>query len=448
MCSSPHRRRRYFVRGRLWAQVWLAIIGILVTVVFAAAWGVKAMHPEWRSANKEIPPAVLGAAEVIADSLPDDPAAVPAALGSTARKLELRLALYEGDGSVVATTDAALPRPDGPLTAPAWQKTDRGPVVLVPLADGRVLAGGPEWQNRWVSKNQGRHLTLLAGLLVLLGALSWPLSRRVTRRLERLQVGVDSLGSGELSARVCVEGHDEVARLARSFNRAAERIEALVGAQRRMLASASHELRSPLARLRVALELLTDPEAGPTAERRRELLKQAAADVVELDGLIEDLLLVGRLGADEDAARRRIDLDLLVLVAEEAARYGVEVGGASAAMRGDERALRRLVRNLLENAEKHAGGEQIEVTVTVEGPHALLTVADRGPGIPAAERESVFEPFHRAASHREGTHGGVGLGLALVREIARAHGGTAVAEGRDGGGCRFVITLSRQETSG
>ena len=433
------RRRRRFVRGRLWMQVWLAIIGILLTVVCAAAWGVKAMHPEWEARKNEVPGTLVGAAEVIAGSLPDDPAAVPAALGQTARKLELRLALYTSDGAVIATTDSDLPRPPPGLTTATWQKTDRGPVVLAPLADGRVLAGGPEWRNRWFSENQGRHLTLLAGLLVLLGMLSWPLSRRVTRRLERLQVGVDSLGSGDLGARVSVEGHDEVARLATSFNRAAERIEALVGAQRRMLASASHELRSPMARLRVALELLAEGEAPP--DRRGALLDQAAADVVELDGLVEDLLLVGRLGADEDAARRRVDLDLLVLAAEEAARFGVEVGGAPTPMAGDERALRRLVRNLLENARKYAGGEGVEVTVMPRGDAAQLVVADRGPGVPLEDRERIFEAFHRASGHREGADGGVGLGLALVREIARAHGGAASVTARDGGGCRFVIDL-------
>ncbi len=440
MCPDRHKRR--MVRGHLWTQVYLAIVAILFCTIVAAGMGVKALHPEWKAKRSEVPPAFVGAAEVIAASLPADDEAIPAHLGETARKLEMRLALYEADGAVLGTTDSRLPRPSEPLTKPVWEHTALGPVVLVPLPGGRVIAGGPEWRNRWGSNTQIKHVILFAGLLVLLGILSWPLSRRITRRVERLQGGVDSLGSGDLSARVPVEGHDEVARLARSFNRAAERIEALVGTQRRMLASASHELRSPLARLRVALELVTDPEVAPTEARRAELLRQAGADVDELDGLIEDLLLVGRLGADEDAAQRRVDLDLLVLAAEEAARYGVEVGGASAPLRGDERALRRLVRNLLENAEKHAAGADVEVTVTPVDGCARLVVADRGPGVPEEEREQIFEAFHRRADHREGEHGGVGLGLALVREVARAHGGSAHVDGREGGGSSFVVELS------
>ncbi len=429
------------VRRRLWAQVYVAIIGILLATIVAAGLGLKALHPEWETRRSEVPPSLVGAAEVIAASLPADPASIPAQLGDTARKLELRLAIYDRAGGVLGTTDASLPRPPAALGGPLWQRDAGGPVIVVPLPDGRVLVGGPMWRSAWGGSTQIKHVTLLAGLLVLLGMLSWPLSRRITRRVERLQAGVDSLGSGDLRARVAVEGHDEVANLARSFNRAAERIEALVSAQQRMLASASHELRSPLARLRVALELLTDPEVAPTEVRRGALLTQAGADVNELDGLIEDLLLVGRLGSDQGAAARRVDLDLLVLAAEEAARHGVEVEGAPTPVRGDERALRRLVRNLLDNADKHAGGEQVEVVVTPVEGGARLVVRDRGPGVPEAERESIFEAFHRAVDHREGAHGGVGLGLALVREIARAHGGTVHIEGRDGGGSAFVVEL-------
>lgn len=437
MCAT----RRHIVRGRLWTQVWVAIVFILVATVMAAAVGVRILNPEWQSKRGEVPESFVGAAEVIAGSLPEEREALPSALQETGRKLELRLGLYESSGATIATMDADIPAPKPDLTEPDWIKTDEGPLLYAPLEDGRVLVGGPNWGNRYASHSQLRHLALLAGILFFLLLMSWPLSRRVTRRLERLQGGVDSLGSGDLSARVPVEGHDEVARLATSFNRAAERIEALIGAQRRMLASASHELRSPLARLRVALELVSDPEAVVTPERRVELLRQAGSDVQELDGLIEDLLLVGRLGADEDAAKRRVDLDLLVLTAEEAARYGVEVGGAPTPARADERALRRLVRNLLENAEKHAGGA-VDVTVTPHAGGARLVVEDAGPGVPEDERERIFEPFHRAESHREGTDGGVGLGLSLVREIARSHGGTCVVEAREPVGSRFVVTLS------
>src|SRR5438128_1508819 len=140
---------------------------------------------------------------------------------------------------------------------------------------------------------------------------AYPVARRLTRRLERLRAGVEGLGAGDFDARVPVEGRDEVAVLAQTFNRAADRIEALVGAQRTLLASASHELRSPLARIRVALELMG---AG-----RPDLRERVAEDVAELDELIGELLLASRLQTVEQLDHRE-EVDLLGLVAEEAAR--------------------------------------------------------------------------------------------------------------------------------
>lgn len=419
---------RRAIKRRLFLQVYATLLlAVLLSVGVMALGGAFIDADEHRDR-------IAGAARVIAASLPDDPDALPSALGRTGRELGLTLALYDADGAVLATTDSALPTPSE-LSPGDLSRYRHGPLVSVRLDDGRVMIGGP---TRRSFDGPDGHILLPFGLLALLALLTWPVARRVTRRLERLQGGVESLGSGDLSARVPVEGRDEVARLARAFNRAAERIEGLVGAQQRMLASASHELRSPLARLRVAVELLADGDVAPG--RRAELLDQTQRDVAELDELIEDLLLVGRLRARDPEARRRGDVDLLVIAAEEAARFGVEVDGPSAPLQGDERALRRLVRNLLENAEKHGGGD-FEVTVA-GGATVRLLVEDRGAGVPPDERERIFEPFHRAAHHREGEHGGVGLGLSLVREIARDHGGDARCEEREGGGTRFVVELS------
>ena len=182
---------------------------------------------------------------------------------------------------------------------------------------------------------------------------AWPLVRRLTRRLENLRRRVEDLGGGDLGARAPVEGRDEVADLARSFNRAADRIQALVEAQRRQLAFASHELRSPLARLRVSLEMMTGDPA---------LKERAARDVAELDGLIDELLEASRLEAQRGPGRVE-DVDLLALVAEEAARGGAEAEGEPVVLRGDPRLLRRLVRNLLDNARRHGGGAPVEAHV-------------------------------------------------------------------------------------
>lgn len=279
----------------------------------------------------------------------------------------------------------------------------------------------------------------IAAVTVLLGVAAYPVARRITRRLERLRLRVDALGRGELGSRVEVEGNDEVADLARSFNRAAERIEGLMGAQRRLLAGASHELRSPIARIRVALELAT-------ADHHPELREPVAREIAELDLLIDELLLASRLDASEGLPQRE-EVDILGLLAEEAARSGADVEGDRVLVLGDPRLLRRLIRNLLENARRHGGGSRVEASLSlVDAGTARLRVADRGPGVAEAERERIFEPFYRPAGTAS-PEGGAGLGLALVRQIARHHGGEARCRPREGPGTCFEIDLPASSDS-
>ena len=276
-------------------------------------------------------------------------------------------------------------------------------------------------------------LVVLLFLAVAAGA--WPVVRRLTRRLETLQLGVERFGGGALSHRVPEDGRDEVAAVAASFNRAAQRIETLVRSHQSLLANASHELRSPLARLKMALGMLED---APAAQRVR-LRAEIDTNIAELDALVEEVLLASRLDAAQDVIARE-PVDLLALAAEEASRAGAMVEGAPVTVAGDERLLRRALRNLLENARRY-GGDEILVSVTpLEASRVALHVCDRGPGVPEAWRERVFEPFLRLPGHAE-REGGVGLGLSLVRQIARRHGGDAACAAREGGGSCFTITL-------
>jgi signal transduction histidine kinase len=230
-----------------------------------------------------------------------------------------------------------------------------------------------------------------------------------------------------------------VAQLAHSFNDAADRIERLINAQRTILAGASHEFRSPLARMRVAIELLSRNE-------RPELQARLAQDIAELDTLIGELLLASRLDTLGQLEPME-DVDLLALLAEEGARTGAEVSGTPVCIQGDPRMLRRLLRNLLENARRYAVGALVEATVgPLPAGGARLCVADQGPGVPEQERERIFEPFYRASGRREPSDTGVGLGLALVRQIARHHGGDAHCLPRDGGGTCFEVTLRVPKT--
>jgi two-component system, OmpR family, sensor kinase len=279
----------------------------------------------------------------------------------------------------------------------------------------------------------------LLGVIALAVALgAYPIVRRLTKRLETLQGGVERWGAGHLSERVAVQGNDEVAFLAQKFNHAAAQIEGLVTAHKSLLANTSHELRSPLTRIRMGLELLDTVSAQAEIKR----------NIAELDTLIEEILLASRLDAPNADIGMPETFDLMGLAAEECARTRADLNVKEDALGtfdivGDPRLVRRLLRNLLENAQRYNQPERGDVTLTLASDDAavVITVRDHGPGVSDGEHTRIFEPFYRAknASERDG---GVGLGLALVKSIAQRHGGSAVCVPTRGGGGCFVVRLS------
>ena len=342
-------------------------------------------------------------------------------------------AVWSADGRRLAFTLADLPEPERGARSARWLTSPAGPALAVPVGDGRVLVVAL----RHFPRPAGFLIAVL-GLAALLAGASYPVARLVTRRLEVLEASVRRLGEGDLSARVEVSGDDELASLASSFNQAAGRLQTLVEAQRRVLAFASHELRSPLARLRMALELARDDPA-----QERERIGEAVAEVGEIDALVEELLLAGRLELQAPLPPAE-PVDVGALLAEEAARTGASAQPQVVRLNADPRLLRILLRNLLENARRHGLGSAAEAGVEAlpgADAGARVWVADRGPGVPAAERERIFEPFYRPSGHAEGRDGGVGLGLYLVKRIAEAYGGTATCGDRAGGGTLFEVTL-------
>jgi signal transduction histidine kinase len=407
---------------RLYLQVYLTIVASLVLVVLTAGllWhfvaGVGPFGPQFEVAG-----------EVIAELVP--PANAPAqtqqqAINRLAERLGADLALFSRTNEPLAAAGRPLPAPSRNGQSGGWMRTFDGPAVSIPLPDGRRLVA------RLPPRQRPRPLVLAAflgaiALVVALGAR--PVVRRLTGRLERLQRGVESLGAGDLTARVKVEGRDEVARLAQSFNQAAARIESLVNAHKMLLANASHELRTPLARIRLGLELVA---AHP--ERKGELER----DIAELDQLVDEILLLSRLDASEQLEVRE-DIDLAALAAEECARYddcGLEAKPVM--VRGDPTLLRRMIRNLIDNAKLH-GKPPIEVMVAREDDRAVLSVLDHGPVIVEEARERLFSTFYRIPG-RCGAKG-TGLGLALVRQIARRHGGDVAYNPERGNS--FTVTL-------
>jgi len=455
------------VKKRLSLTIFLAVLGSLAVfaVAVSAAWW-------WNAQARDSAFEERLAAELAAEILPvaaEGPEQLRKALERWHRRARIDLTVLDEEGRVVAWAGRRLTDEIHP-GAPGHRGGSRGAgppaqrmrlwTFEVEMPEGRRLLARPQRIRpgpRPVSPIVALGLLMLAGALV-----AWPVSRRITRRLERLQIGVDQQGAGDLAARVAVEGNDEVAALARSFNQSAARIEELVerqegllASQKRLLANASHELRSPLARIRMAIELLlTRPQ------ERDQLAQELRQNVGELDQLVDEILLASRLETSGPASD---DVDLAGLAAEEASRVGAEVAivgqpdradPQAMVLTGDPRLLQRMLRNLLENAGRYgAGGQEpvrIELSRTAGGSGAAgieLAVLDRGPGVPLDARGKIFDPFYRVDGHSERA-GGVGLGLALVKQIAELHGGSASCEPREGGGSRFVVRLPMQQPRG
>ncbi len=401
---------------RLYQKLYLVFIVSLLSVVVSAA-----LFSRFVPTNPSNEQTLEVAGELVSAVLP--PAEAPAvaqqqAIERLSRHLRADIAMFDAQLAPVAAAGRPLPRP-ALTNGIGWLHAPGGALWSFRLPDGRwIVARLPISPPGPVS----RLIIFLTAMAIAIAVFAYPVARGLTKRIERLQIGVETLGAGNLATRVAIEGRDEVARLAASFNRAAARIEELVGAHRLLLANASHELRTPLSRIRLGIELL---DGRPDAKVKAEL----AQDIAELDDLIEEILLTSRLDV---AAMPLIaeEVDLLALMAEECARYdGCSLDGERMTVAGDPRLLRRLVRNLLDNAERH-GKPPVRTELRRNGPQAMMSVTDAGEGVPSSEREHVFLPFYRLGGDRKGA----GLGLALVRQIARLHGGEASAEphGRSG----------------
>ncbi|WP_326687886.1 MULTISPECIES: HAMP domain-containing sensor histidine kinase [unclassified Streptomyces] len=277
-------------------------------------------------------------------------------------------------------------------------------------------------------------------LLIVVAGVTWLVTRRALRPVEGIRQEMSAItASTDLSRRVPEpDSRDEVARLARTTNETLAALEGSVERQRRFVADASHELRSPVASLRTQLEV---------AAAHPELLDLdgAVEDTVRLQNLAADLLLLARLDAGERPTQARVSLAALVReeVAQRAADpHPVRVEGALAdgEVRGSKGQLARVLGNLLDNAQRHAGSE-VRVSVMAEGGGLALVVADDGEGVPEGERERIFERFVRLDGARSRDEGGAGLGLAIARDVAVRHGGSLTEEGASGAGARFVLRL-------
>ena len=422
----------------LYLRIWLAVVGVvaLLMLVVGWAWQATVEHHAAPLAPREW--VVLNAqGEVLASTTRARPGA----------PLAFELSLPDGQ-----TLQLEVQR-NGERGRPHVMPGMPGVSGMGPGADGRLPPHLHKDMPWWAKPSGFFWMLALIGLAVALGL--YPVVRRLTQRLEGLQRGVQRWGEGDLSARVPVQGADEVADLSERFNAAAERIEGLMASQKSLLANASHELRSPLARIRMGLELMNTPAADPLqlTRSRAEILR----NMTELDQLIDEILLASRLDASQADIGTVEAVDLVGLCAEECARVGavldVPPGQSQLEVPGVAKLLRRLVRNLLENARRYGAsshepleGSGIGLTLTPQSQGVRISVADRGPGVPPEYRDRIFEPFFRLPGASERV-GGVGLGLSLVKSIAERHGGQVRCADRPGGGACFEVDLPQSKTA-
>jgi signal transduction histidine kinase len=282
-------------------------------------------------------------------------------------------------------------------------------------------------------------------LILLVGLVTWIVVGRTLRPVQQMATDVDRFSSTQLSSRVSVpDNDDEIAHMARTVNGMLDRIEASVIRQRQFVSDASHELRSPIATIGAEMEVAKAHPETTDWERASDVV---LAEQRRLGALVDDLLLLSRF--EEGATRDAVEVDLDDIVFTEIRRSRpVSIEGRrvdAVRVEGDRHLLSRLVGNLLSNAQRHAVSE-IRVSLTRNAGDVVLTVEDDGPGVPEEERDRIFERFARTEEGRSRDSGGAGLGLAIVREVAVAHGGTVAVEDGSLGGARFVVTLPAPST--
>ncbi|MFG2944493.1 sensor histidine kinase [Streptomyces adustus] len=313
---------------------------------------------------------------------------------------------------------------------------------------------------------EGRHVTVVTGtstdlleqlnteflrqlfvgfpiILLLAAGAVWLVVGRALRPVTRIRHAVTEITSADLSRRIPEPGTaDEIGHLAQTMNAMLSRLESSALEQRRFVADASHELRSPLAAIRTTLEVgLAHPDRAPWPV----IAGRAAEQSIRLESLIQQLLTLAK--ADEEsrvAGEEHVDIaDLLRRVTVPAPNDPITIrltATGTPVIRGDTDHLERLFGNVIDNAVRYAR-TTVHVTAATTGGDTVVEIADDGPGIPAADRDRVFDRFVRLDTSRERRTGNAGLGLAIAREIAKAHHGSIHAAESPDGGARFVITL-------
>jgi signal transduction histidine kinase len=433
-----------------------AVLVVGVTLVLAAIAMVSLLE---RSLRDHVHSSALLRAEAIAEELASGTSPDGLALGVRGEDEEF-VQVLDADADVVIASPNVEGRAPVVMLAPGESGTigPRTPPDVEPFDDPFVAVATRSGGERPLTVIVGRNLEIVSEarrtltwvltiamplLLVVVGVVTWRVVGRALSPVDAIGAEVEAISSRELHRRVSEPGgKDEISRLAATMNRMLARLEAGRLRERRFVSDASHELRSPVATIRQHAEVaLSHPEHTSTQDLAEIVLDEDA----RLQRLVEDLLLLTRI--DEGTLELRTDpVDLDDLVFEEAARLRgatdlkVDIGGVSAGrVLGDREQLGRLIRNLTDNAVRHAR-TTIALSLAERNGEVVLEVYDDGTGIDDAERDRIFDRFVRLDEARDRDSGGSGLGLAIVREVAVFHGGT-VAVDSGSGGSRFEVRL-------
>lgn len=331
---------------------------------------------------------------------------------------------------------------DTPLIVSRGARTPSGQHVIV------QVAASQQPQHEAISTDAKFLLLGTPILTALAAALAWWVAGRALAPVDRMRSEVDTIEGRHLDSRVIVpDQDDEISALAVTLNRMLDRLESSQTRQQRFVADASHELRSPLATLQAA----TDLAAADPAEEWPIVAPTVRIELARMGALIDDLLLLARLD-ERTAAAPDSDVDLDDVAQAEVGRWRgeqrvtVRYAGAPSRARAPESTVQRIVRNLVDNAIRHAEREVL-VTTSTDSSNAVVTVDDDGPGIGSVDRERVFDRFVRLDDARSRDEGGFGLGLAIVRELARSAGGDVRIDDAPLGGARFVVSLPGSQKS-
>jgi signal transduction histidine kinase len=379
------------------------------------------------------------------------PSRIPEVMGRWSKRLRGNLTLFDASGNLVDSTAVIQSAPtvrerkqlaSGQKWVIDWHR-------IVVRSDGGTMIGV------YVPNNPGFPwgfvLPLSAGVLLIVGLATLWFSRRLVQPLDTLATAARQFGSGDTTARAKLHRDDELGDVGRAFDDMADRTAALISSQRQLMGDVSHELRTPLARIRVALELAAEDPSGA-----KEVLTDVGIDLDEIDQLIEDILTTARLDSEESAIKRE-PISVGELADRAIKRFHKRhpsrvlehsVDDAERALECDPVLLRRALDNLLDNAAKYsATDEPVALAVKPNGTTVAFEVIDHGVGMSKAELERAGTPFWRADGSRARKTGGVGLGLALARRIARAHGGDVSLDSVPGRGTTARLSIPLEEVS-